>query len=67
MLLLKILVVAVLVFGAVVALMYAMQRSLMYFPERLRTSPTAAGLPGAQEVVLDTADGEKDRLAHPSK
>jgi fermentation-respiration switch protein FrsA (DUF1100 family) len=64
MLLLKILVVAVLVFGAVVALMYAMQRSLMYFPERVRTSPAAAGLPGAQEVVLDTADGEKVIVWH---
>ena len=41
------------------ALMYFAQRSLMYFPERLRTAPAAAGLAQAQEVTLDTADGEK--------
>jgi fermentation-respiration switch protein FrsA (DUF1100 family) len=35
------------------------QRSLMYFPERARTAPAAAGLPQAEEVVLDTPDGEK--------
>jgi uncharacterized protein len=47
------------VFGGFVALMYAAQRSLMYHPERQRTLPAAAGLPAAQEVTLDTADGEK--------
>ena len=41
------------------ALMYVVQRSLMYFPEAMRTAPAAAGFPQAQEVVLDTADGEK--------
>ena len=40
------------------ALMYVAQRSLMYFPERTRTAPAAAGLPQAQEVMLDTTDGE---------
>ena len=39
--------------------MYLTQRSLMYFPERTRVSPAAAGFPGATEIVLDTADGEK--------
>jgi fermentation-respiration switch protein FrsA (DUF1100 family) len=52
-----------LVFGAacylgILALMYFTQRSLMYFPETVRTAPADAGLPEAQEVVLDTADGE---------
>ena len=47
-----------------VALMYFAQRSLMYFPEKLRTAPAAAGLPQAQEVVLDTADGEKVIVWH---
>lgn len=37
--------------------MYAMQRSLMYFPERVRTSPQAAGF-DAEEVTLQTRDGE---------
>ena len=44
---------------AVAALMYFAQRALMYFPETVRTAPAAAGLPQAEEVVLDTADGEK--------
>jgi fermentation-respiration switch protein FrsA (DUF1100 family) len=35
------------------------QRSLMYFPERARTAPETAGLPQAEEIVLDTRDGEK--------
>jgi uncharacterized protein len=46
-------------YAAFAALMYFVQRSLMYFPETARTAPAAAGLPQAQEVVLDTADGEK--------
>ena len=44
---------------ALAALMYFAQRSLMYFPERVRTAPAAAGFPEAQEVWLDTADGER--------
>jgi fermentation-respiration switch protein FrsA (DUF1100 family) len=44
---------------ALVALMYFAQRSLLYFPERTRTAPAAAGLPEAEEIVLDTADGER--------
>ena len=56
---LKWLVVAAAAFGGFVALMYVAQRSLMYFPERARTPPAAAGLFDAQEIVLDTADGEK--------
>jgi uncharacterized protein len=43
----------------VVALLYFMQRALMYFPDRERMSPAAAGLPGAEEILLDTADGER--------
>ena len=41
------------------ALMYVAQRALMYFPDRARTSPAAAGLPQAVEVTLGTADGER--------
>ena len=59
MTLLKASIVIVIACGGFVALMYAMQRSLMYFPERGRTPPAVAGLPAAQEVTLDTADGEK--------
>ena len=44
---------------ALAALMYFAQRSLMYFPERVRTAPAVVGFPEAQEVWLDTADGER--------
>ncbi len=56
---LKWLVGAAIAFGGFVALMYVAQRSLMYFPDTARIPPAAAGLAAAQEVVLDTADGEK--------
>ena len=39
--------------------MFFAQRSLMYFPERVRTPPAAAGFPAAQEVQLNPADGER--------
>jgi uncharacterized protein len=38
--------------------LYFTQRSLMYFPETVRTSPAAAGLPQVEEITLTTADGE---------
>jgi uncharacterized protein len=41
------------------ALMFFAQRALMYFPDRARTLPAAAGLAQAQEIFLDTADGER--------
>ena len=64
MALLKWLLIAVACFGGLVAVMYVAQRSLMYFPERLRTAPAAAGLPAAEEILLDTADGEKVIVWH---
>jgi fermentation-respiration switch protein FrsA (DUF1100 family) len=51
-------------YGALVALLYVTQRAIQYFPERFRTAPAAAGLPQAQEVVLDTADGERVIVWH---
>lgn len=59
MALFKWLVVALAAYGGFIALLYVSQRSMMYFPERARTPPAAAGLPAAEEVVLDTEDGEK--------
>jgi fermentation-respiration switch protein FrsA (DUF1100 family) len=56
---LKLLFGALVAFGGFLLLIYLAQRSLMYFPERSRTMPAAAGLPEAEELVLDTADGEK--------
>jgi fermentation-respiration switch protein FrsA (DUF1100 family) len=53
------LIVLLVGYVGVVALLYFMQRALMYFPDPVRTSPAAAGLPGAEEVLLDTADGER--------
>ena len=44
--------------------MYVAQRSLMYFPERLHTPPAMVGLPEAQEVALDTKDGERVIVWH---
>jgi fermentation-respiration switch protein FrsA (DUF1100 family) len=46
-------------YGALVALAYFAQRALMYFPDRTRTPPAQAGLPEAEEVTIETADGEK--------
>jgi fermentation-respiration switch protein FrsA (DUF1100 family) len=46
-------------YGAIVVLAYFAQRALMYFPDRTRTPPGAAGLPEAEEVTIETADGEK--------
>ena len=59
MTLLKWLIAAAAAFGGFVALMYLAQRALMYHPETLRTPPAVAGLSDVQEIVLDTADGEK--------
>ncbi len=41
----------------VAATLYFMQRSMMYFPETIHTTPTQAGLPEAEEVTLTTSDG----------
>jgi cytochrome oxidase Cu insertion factor (SCO1/SenC/PrrC family) len=64
MTLLEWLIVVAAAFGGLVALMYVVQRSLMYFPERLHTPPAMAGLPEAQEVALDTEDGERVIVWH---
>src|SRR5262249_18834483 len=64
MALLEWLIVAAAAFGGLVALMYVMQRSLMYFPERLHTPPAMGCLPQAQQVALDTEDGERVIVWH---
>ena len=43
----------------VAAILYFAQRSMMYFPETIHTTPAQAGLPEAEEVTLTTADGEQ--------
>ena len=54
----SLIILALLAYGGVLALMYVFQRSLMYFPDRARTPPAAAGLPQAEEVALKSSDGE---------
>jgi len=60
----KWLLAAIVLYGGFVALLYVAQRALQYFPERQRTPPRAAGLPEAEEAVLDTADGERVIVWH---
>ena len=53
------LIVLVVGYVGVVAVLYVVQRALMYFPDPERTPPAAAGLPAAQEILLETADRER--------
>ena len=64
MTLLKWLLIALAGYGALLAVMYLAQRSLMYHPDTTRTPPAEAGLPQAQELILDTTDGEKIVVWH---
>jgi uncharacterized protein len=60
MVLLKWALIVVLVgYVGVVALLYVVQRALMYFPDTTRTPPATAELPAAEEILLDTADAER--------
>lgn len=49
--------VAALAYAALVAGMYAAQRSLLYLPDRREVSPQAGGVPEMEVVTLRTADG----------
>jgi fermentation-respiration switch protein FrsA (DUF1100 family) len=53
------LILAVAGYAGLLALMYAFQRSLMYFPDATRQAPAAAGLPQAEEVTFQSGDGER--------
>ena len=63
---LKWLIAPVVVYGAFVALVYVAQRLLLYFPERRRTTPSTIGLANVEEVVVNTADGERVIVWHVS-
>lgn len=53
------------VYLAAVAAMFMFQRALMYpAPDTARTSPAAAGFAEAEEVVLNTRDGERVIVWH---
>ncbi|HEV3113489.1 MAG TPA: hypothetical protein VGY99_23640 [Candidatus Binataceae bacterium] len=60
----KWLLAAFILYGGFVALLYVAQRFVQYFPEHRRTAPWAAGLPEAEEAVLDTADGKRVIVWH---
>jgi fermentation-respiration switch protein FrsA (DUF1100 family) len=54
--------VAVLVIVGYVAgilLLYVFQRALLYLPQGRPISPAAVGFPEAEEIVLETSDGER--------
>src|SRR6201995_5250918 len=58
-------IVLALVFLGGVAVLYVMQRAMLFpIPPVGRTAPAAAGLPEAEEHVLTTADGEKAIVWH---
>lgn len=59
-----ILIVLLTGYAGLLTVMYVAQRALMYFPETFRTAPAEAGLPQAQEVVLDSADGARVIVWH---
>lgn len=55
-------IIAVVGYVALATIVYFAQRSLMYFPETVHTTPAAAGLPEAKEVTLTAADGVNSLL-----
>ncbi len=50
-------IVALCLYVGFAAVLYVTQRSLMYFPETIHTTPAQAGLPEAEEVPLTASDG----------
>jgi fermentation-respiration switch protein FrsA (DUF1100 family) len=50
-------VIALCLYVGLATMIYLAQRSLMYFPETIHTTPAAAGLPEAEEVSLKASDG----------
>lgn len=56
---------AIAIYVAAIGALYVFQRALLYpAPQTFKTDPAAAGFPEAQEVVLDTKDGEKVIIWH---
>jgi len=64
MIILKWLVVLAGGYVIVVACLYLTQRSFLFHPRSTHPSPAAAGLPMAEEGVIDTADGERVIIWH---
>jgi uncharacterized protein len=49
-------ITALCIYLGIAAILYATQRSLMYFPDTTHITPAQAGLPQAEEVALTTSD-----------
>jgi uncharacterized protein len=56
--------IALCLYVGVAAVLYLTQRSLMYFPETVHTTPAQAGLPEAEEVPLTASDGARITAWH---
>ena len=56
--------IAIVLYLGMGAILYFTQRSMMYFPDLVHTSPAQAGLSEAQEVELKAADGEYSHAWH---
>jgi fermentation-respiration switch protein FrsA (DUF1100 family) len=54
-----VLIIGVAGYVLVVAALFFGERAMLYHPTTTRIPPAEAGLPEAEEVVLDTSDGEK--------
>jgi uncharacterized protein len=54
---LKAILYAAIAYGAVVAIAFAAQRKLMYFPNASRIEPASLGLEGVREIELAAPDG----------
>jgi pimeloyl-ACP methyl ester carboxylesterase len=50
-------IIALALYAGLTVTVYFAQRSLMYFPDTVHTTPAAAGLPEAEEVPLTASDG----------
>jgi fermentation-respiration switch protein FrsA (DUF1100 family) len=55
----SLLLFAVILYVGILAVMYVVQRSMMYHPDVARVSPGEAGFAEAEELRLDTSDGER--------
>jgi uncharacterized protein len=57
-------ILAICLYLGMAAVLYFKQRSMMYFPDPVHTTPAQAGLPEATEVMLTASDGERSIAWH---
>jgi uncharacterized protein len=57
-------IIALCLYLILAAVLYLTQRSLMYFPETIHTTPAQAGLPEANEITLTASDGVNSIVWH---